>query len=111
MTKTLPAAEVAKNFDALLDGVAENGDEVLVEKGGRVVARLVNGKRQVTLESMRGRLKVVGDIVEPLEADANSSTGRDQGPMHGTVLFMGDVVSPALGLEDLSIDRDPGEDP
>jgi antitoxin (DNA-binding transcriptional repressor) of toxin-antitoxin stability system len=91
---------------------AENGDEVLVEKGGRVVARLVtNGKREVTLESMRGRLKVVGDIVEPLEADANPSTGRDQGPMHGTVLFMGDVVSPALGPEDLSIDRDPGEDP
>jgi len=68
MTKTLPATEVAKNFDALLDGVAENGDEVLVEKDGRVVARLVtNGTHEVTLESMRGRLKILGDIVEPLD--------------------------------------------
>jgi len=68
MTKTLPAAEVAQNFDAVLDSVAENGDEVLVEKGGRVVARLVpNGERKVTLESMRGRLEIIGDIVEPLD--------------------------------------------
>lgn len=68
MTKTLSAAEVAQNFEAVLNSVAEHGDEVLVEKGGRVVARLVpNGAREVTLESMRGRLKIIGDIVEPLD--------------------------------------------
>ena len=33
-----------------------------------LIPRLVaNGKREVTLESMRGRLKVIGDIVEPLD--------------------------------------------
>jgi len=76
MTKTLPASEVTQNFDALLNAVAENGDEVLVEKDGRVVARLVaDGKREVTLESMRGRLKILGDIIAPLDEpwEANES--------------------------------------
>jgi len=69
MTKTLLASEVAQNFDAVLDSVAENGDEVLVEKGGRVVARLVpTPKREGrTLEQMRGSVTILGDIVEPLE--------------------------------------------
>lgn len=68
MTKTLSAAEVVQSFDALLNDVAENGDEVLVEKNGRIVARLVpGGSDEVTLESMRGRLQILGDIVEPLD--------------------------------------------
>lgn len=68
MTKTLSAAEVVQSFDALLDDVAEHGDEVLVEKNGRIVARLVPGEGdEVTLASMRGRLRILGDIVEPLE--------------------------------------------
>ncbi|HKS25621.1 MAG TPA: hypothetical protein VJZ76_22725 [Thermoanaerobaculia bacterium] len=68
MTKILSAAEVAENFEAVLNAVAETGDEVLVEKDGRVVARLVpSGRREITRESMRGRLRIVGDIVEPLD--------------------------------------------
>ena len=68
MAKTLSAAEVVQSFDALLNDVAENGDEVLVEKDGRIVARLVpSGSDEVTLESMRGRLQILGDIVEPLD--------------------------------------------
>jgi len=46
MTKTLPASEVAQNVDALLDGVAENGDEILIERDGRVIAKLVPVGRQ-----------------------------------------------------------------
>ena len=68
MTKTLPAAEVAQNFAAVLDGITENGDEVLVEKDGHVVAMLVSPKFL--------------------------------GPMHGTVLFEGDIESPVTDPED-----------
>ena len=71
MTKTLPASEVAQNFDALLDGVAENGDEVLVQKDGHVIAKLVST--------------------------------REPGPMHGTILYMGDVVSPVTDPEDWDV--------
>jgi len=69
MTKTLPAAEVAQNFEAVLDSVAENGDEVLVEKGGRVVARLVPTEKREhrTLEQMRGSVTILGDIVGPVD--------------------------------------------
>lgn len=67
MTKTVPAAEFAENWATLIDGIAENGDEVLLEKDGRVIAKVVPMQREVTLESMRGRLTIVGDIVEPLD--------------------------------------------
>ncbi len=68
MTKILRASEVAQNFDAVLNAIAESGDEVLVERDGRVVARLVpNGRPKITRESMRGRLRIVGDIVNPLD--------------------------------------------
>ena len=40
------AAEVAKNFEALLNGVIENGDEILIERDGRVIAKLVPVGRQ-----------------------------------------------------------------
>ena len=46
MTKTLPASEVAQNFEALLNGIIENGDEILIERDGRVIAKLVPVGRQ-----------------------------------------------------------------
>ena len=68
MTKTVPAAEFQENCAALIDAVANTGDEVLVEKDGRVVAKLI--------------------------------ATREPGPMHGTILYMGDVVSPVTDPED-----------
>lgn len=68
MTKKVAAAEFEQNCAALIDAVAKNGDEVLVEKDGHVVAKLV--------------------------------AARDQGPMYGTILYMGDVVSPVSEPED-----------
>ena len=67
MTKKVPAAEFEQNCAALIDAVATNGDEVLVEKDGHVVAKLV---------------------------------AADHGPMYGTILYMGDVVSPVTEPED-----------
>jgi len=71
MTKKVPAAEFEQNWAALIDAVANNGDEVLVEKDGRVVAKLVST--------------------------------REPGPMHGTILYMGDVVSPVTDPEDWDV--------
>jgi antitoxin (DNA-binding transcriptional repressor) of toxin-antitoxin stability system len=68
MTKKVPAADFGQNWAALIDAVANDGDEVLVEKDGRVVAKLVST--------------------------------RDQGPMYGTILYMGDVISPVTDPED-----------
>lgn len=68
MTKRVPAAEVGENWAALLEAVANDGDEILVEKDGHVIAKLVSTK--------------------------------DLGPMHGTILYMGDVISPVTDPED-----------
>src|ERR1043165_8303731 len=85
MTKTLPVAEVAQNFEAVLDSAAENGDEVLVEKEGRVVARLVPAPKPGgrTLEQMRGSGKILGDIVGPLDPGAAESSSRIRTPGSG----------------------------
>lgn len=52
----------------MLEAVANDGDEILVEKDGHVIAKLVSTK--------------------------------DLGPMHGTILYMGDVISPVTDPED-----------
>ncbi len=41
MTKRVPVAEFVRDCRILLKGVIENGDEILIEKDGRVVAKLV----------------------------------------------------------------------
>jgi len=68
MTKKVAAEDFGQNWATLLEEVEKNNDEVLVEKDGRIVARLVST--------------------------------RDMGPMYGTVLFEGDIVSPVTDPDD-----------
>lgn len=63
-----------QTFDTLLDDLSKNGDEVLVERNGHIVARLVpNTSKTASLDSMRGRLQVLGDIVQPLDEPWNTT--------------------------------------
>ena len=64
MTK-VSAAEFEQNCAAFLDNVVHHGGEIVIEKDGEIVARLVA-----------------------------------TGPMYGTVLFEGDIVSPICDPED-----------
>jgi hypothetical protein len=52
VTKTVSVAEFCEGVHALLDTVVQNSDEVLIEKDGRVVAKLV----RVEPEEYRGIL-------------------------------------------------------
>jgi len=74
MTKTVPAAEFAENVQALLDDV-KRGDEVLVTENGTPVVMLVpfdvREARERAMERLRGSLKIVGDIVSPIDLDAD----------------------------------------
>jgi prevent-host-death family protein len=70
MTKSVPEAEFEANCHTLIDEVVTNGDEVLVTKDGKPVAKLVpfesaSGLR--TLEQLRGSVTILGDIVAPLD--------------------------------------------
>ena len=54
----------------LMDRVAEFGEEIVITKRGKAVARLmpVTGKsRQGSFGSMKGTARILGDLVEPVQ--------------------------------------------
>jgi len=122
MTKTLPASEVTQNFDAVLKAVAENGDEVLVEKGGRVVALLVPAGaewesspriKKVSAADFRQNCVAFIDAVVNgggfvlVEKDARVVARLvAAGPMYGTIQFEGDILSPVTDPDDWTADED-----
>lgn len=71
MTKSVPTTEFEENVHALVDDVIERGDEVLLTKDGRPVAKIVpmsiGEVRERAVEKLRGSLEIVGDIVSPID--------------------------------------------
>jgi antitoxin (DNA-binding transcriptional repressor) of toxin-antitoxin stability system len=67
MTKTISAEQFEQNVRTFLDAV-QQGDEVIIERDGRSVARMVPTQRRPrrSLEEMRGSVKILGDIVGPV---------------------------------------------
>lgn len=72
--RTINASKFKTECLAILDDVAENGEEVLILKRGKPVARLVAPVPEQTpypQMTLRGTARILGDIVEPpLPADA-----------------------------------------
>ena len=67
MIKTVEESEFAEQATALLHEVTANGDEVLVTRDGKIIARVVPAERQQG--PMHGRAKIVGDIEEPIDVE------------------------------------------
>jgi len=73
-TKTLPETMSAAEFKAkcleLMDTVASTGASIVVTKRGRPVARLspVHARRGPGLGFMKGRIRILGDIMSPIDA-------------------------------------------
>jgi prevent-host-death family protein len=74
MTKTVTAAELAANLATMLEEVARNGEEVLITNEGEPLAKLVSTRGTRTDQAssgqqgvMLGTIRIVGDIVEPIE--------------------------------------------
>jgi prevent-host-death family protein len=76
-TRTIPAGEFKAKCLALLDEVRESGEEIIVTKRGKPVARVVPAETE-TEASIRARLRgsivYQGDLISPLdeEWEANS---------------------------------------
>lgn len=66
--RTVPAGEFKQKCLALLDEVEQSGEPIVVTKRGRPVAQVVPapGDREAAFGSMRGRAKILGDIVAPV---------------------------------------------
>jgi antitoxin (DNA-binding transcriptional repressor) of toxin-antitoxin stability system len=69
MTKSVPEAEFEANCHTLIAEVVTNGDEVIVTKDGKAVAKLVRAEEVSLRGPMHGRGKTLGDIVSPLDEE------------------------------------------
>jgi prevent-host-death family protein len=69
MTRTIPAGEFKAKCLKLLDEVNESGEVLLVTKRGHPVAELrpVARKRKPLAGFYKGKIKILGDIISPLD--------------------------------------------
>ena len=63
----------------VVDRVAETGEEIVISRNGRPVARLVPYRtRPRTLFGIdRGRIELVGDIVDPVDVEQEAQHGAE----------------------------------
>lgn len=67
--RSIRASEFKAKCLAILDEVNETGEPVTILKRGRVVARLlppIPSPGRFPQESLRGTVKIMGDILEPV---------------------------------------------
>ncbi len=66
-SREIPAGEFKAKCLKLMDDVAATGEELIITKRGKPVARLVPAKeeRRSLLGCTKGSIKILGDIIEP----------------------------------------------
>ncbi len=68
---TIKASEFKAKCLKLMDEVADTGDEIVISKNGRPVARLVPyRKKPKNLFGIdKGKIEILGDIIKPLDVE------------------------------------------
>ena len=76
---TMPAGEFKARCLEVMDRVERTRRAVIITKRGRPVAKLVPVKREAEpfLGSLRGQIKIVGDIMKPVEPPEVWETERE----------------------------------
>ena len=66
-SREIPAGEFKAKCLKLMDDVAATGEELIITKHGKPVARLVPAmaERRSLLGCTKGSIKILGDIIEP----------------------------------------------
>ena len=69
--KTVKASEFKAKCLRLMDEVEETGEPVVITKNGRPVAQLgpVVSRRKTLAGLHKGQVRIVGDIIEPLDVE------------------------------------------
>jgi prevent-host-death family protein len=69
--KTIKASEFKAKCLALMDEVAASHESIVITKNGKPVAQLspVVRKPRSVFGLMKGRIKILGDIISPIEED------------------------------------------
>lgn len=79
LVKTITATELARNLSRILDRLAVEGEEVVIERNGQEVARLLPGPaRQTALEAMADLYRTLPDSAG-VTWEADSRRGRWRG--------------------------------
>ena len=67
-TKTMPAGLFKSKCLSVMDEVQAKCEPIIITKRGKPVVKLVpvNGKRDDIFGFLKGKLKVVGDVVSPV---------------------------------------------
>lgn len=68
MTRTIPSGEFRARCLALLDEVNETGEEIIITRRGKPVARLVPVERE-PWKSLIGSVTWQGDIISPIDEE------------------------------------------
>ena len=68
---TIKASEFKAKCLKLMDEVADTGQEILISKNGRLIARLVpyRPKPENLFGIDKGKIEILGDIIEPLDVE------------------------------------------
>ena len=78
--RTIKASEFKAKCLKLMDEVAESGQQIVITKNGRPVSRLVpyHRKPQSLFGIDRGRIEILGDIIEPIDVEWEAEANPDQ---------------------------------
>ena len=78
--RTVKASEFKAKCLKLMDEVAESGEEIVITKNGKPVARLTGFReRPKTLFGAgRDRMKILGDIISPIDVEWEAQSDPDR---------------------------------
>lgn len=65
MTRMIKAGEFKAKCLKLMDEVAQTGEELVITKRGKPVARLMPPERKPLFGALKGSVTILGDIISP----------------------------------------------
>ena len=78
-TRTIKASEFKARCLALMDQIAESGEEIVITKRGKPVAKLAPCEsRPRTLFGAGGEIAIHGDIIEPIDVEWEAESDPDR---------------------------------
>ena len=80
-SRTMKASEFKAKCLQLMDELAVHGGEIVITKNSRPVSRLVpyRAKPRTLFGIDKGRIEILGDIVEPIDMAWDAEAGIDHG--------------------------------
>lgn len=103
MKKTVTSSEAIEQWDTLVSDVAQDGDEVVVTVDGVPVLKLVPMAAQephINDGPMAGSVLYEGDVISPLYDKVTATP-----PLNGRVLYKGEWMSAAGAERERSIEH------